>query len=72
MKSALFIFVFLAMILPNQASAQKKNVGVGIILDDPFHFQNTPVSVFYEYALLLDLTNSNLKSETALGIRYYF
>ena len=35
MKSALFIFIFLAMILPNQASAQKKNVGVGIILDDP-------------------------------------
>ena len=39
-----------------------------------FHFANVPVSVFYEYALLYDLTsdNSSLESETAFGVRYTF
>jgi hypothetical protein len=39
-----------------------------------FHFKNAPVSIFYEYALLYDLTsdNSGLESETAFGVRYTF
>lgn len=37
-----------------------------------YQFQNTSVSVFYEFALLLDVSNSNLHSESALGVRYYF
>jgi hypothetical protein len=39
-----------------------------------FHFKNAPVSVFYEYAFLYDLTsdNSSLESETAFGVRYTF
>ena len=39
-----------------------------------FLFRNAPVSIFYEYAFLLDVTtpNSQIESETAFGIRYFF
>lgn len=36
-------------------------------------FEDVPLSVFFEYALLLEVTSStSLNSETALGVRYYF
>ncbi len=155
MKSAIIIFMFLIMVLPFQASAQKRNIDVGVILNDPvrlsvkkwlgkttavdgafflknngkdtasgafelhldylkhnfnllqidegslpvyygigiriqndqelkasiripagisFRFKNAPVSVFFEYAFLFDVTTpqSNLQSESAFGIRYSF
>ena len=39
-----------------------------------FYFKDAPVSIFYEYALLYDLSsgNSGLESETLFGVRYTF
>jgi hypothetical protein len=39
-----------------------------------FLFKNAPVAAFYEYAFLFDMTtpDSEMQTETAFGIRYYF
>jgi hypothetical protein len=75
-------------IFPVNDGALPLYYGVGIKLEDDrefeaslrvpvgvsYLFDDAPFSVFFEYALLLDLTSSSptLNSETAFGVRYYF
>jgi hypothetical protein len=72
----------------NSSGRLPVHYGLGIKLEDDrefktsvrapigvsFLFKEAPVSVFFEYALLLDVSSSSpsLSSETLFGARYYF
>jgi hypothetical protein len=75
-------------VFKNSSGRLPVHYGLGIKLEDDrefttsirapigisFFFKEAPVSVFFEYALLLDVSSSSpsLSSETAFGARYYF
>jgi hypothetical protein len=53
---------------------QELKTALRIPIGVSFHFKKAPVSVFFEYAFLFDVTTpqSKLESESALGVRYSF
>ena len=70
-EGSLPVYYGIGVRIQNDAEMKK---AVRIPIGISFLFRNVPVAAFYEYAFLFDITTpeSEMQTETAFGIRYYF